>query len=98
MLERANANKGGNIMKNDYETTKRNAYKIVLEDMIDSGCGLFIGRYDAKNGSDAYMHGICTAMEYIAYNVGDEIGDEFNEMFYNNMAKSRLKVEEKIDG
>lgn len=81
-------------MKNDYETTKRNAYKIVLEDMIDSGCGLFIGRYDAKNGSDAYMHGICTAIEYIAYKISDEVGDAFDVMFFDNMVKSKGEIDE----
>ena len=55
--------------------TVQEAYSIVLNDMLNSECGMFVGNYDAKNGSDEFMYGISTVMEYIAYKVYDEEND-----------------------
>lgn len=30
--------------------TVKDAYRIVFNDMMNSECGLFVGKYDAKNG------------------------------------------------
>ena len=64
------------------------AYEMVLNDIIDSDCSLFLGNYDAKNGSATFMHGISTVMEFIAYKVGEEQGDKFSDLFTNNLIKS----------
>lgn len=64
------------------------AYEIVLNDIINSGCDLFVGKYDATNGSEMFMYGISTVMEFIAYKVGEEQGDDFNYLFTKNMLKS----------
>ena len=29
----------------------QDAYRMVYNDMLNSGCGLLVGQYDAKNGS-----------------------------------------------
>ncbi len=67
---------------------KREAYKIVLNDMVSSGCGLFVGRYDGKNGNPHFMYGIGTIMEWIARQISAEQFIEFSNMFYKNMEKS----------
>lgn len=68
--------------------------KKVIEKVVDgmTECGLFCGKYDAKNGSAEFMHGISTVMEYLAYLVSDEYGAEFDETFLKNMIKSKKKV------
>lgn len=67
---------------------KQEAYKIVLEDLTKCGCGLFVGQYDAKNGSEQFMYGISTIMEHIAYKAGKREYDEFINTFFENMEKS----------
>ena len=71
------------------------AYEMVLNDIIDSGCNLFLGSYDAKNGSATFMHGISTVMEFIAYKVNEEQGDKFSDLFTNNLIKSE-KILDKL--
>ena len=56
---------------------------------------MFIGRYDAKHGSEKFMYGVSTVMEYLAYRVFDEYGDAFSDEFVSNMVESEKKVEEK---
>ena len=68
--------------------SKQEAYKIVLEDLTKCGCGLFVGQYDAKNGSEQFMYGISTIMEHIAYKAGKREYDEFINTFFENMEKS----------
>ena len=66
--------------------TKKEAFEIVLNEMKD--ISLFMGKYDAVHGSDKSMHGISSVMEYIAYSISDEIGDEFSNTFLDNMIAS----------
>ena len=68
--------------------------KKVIEKVVDgmTECGLFCGRYDAKNGNEHFMYGVSTVMEYLAYLVSDECGDEFSDTFTKNMIKSEKKV------
>ena len=72
--------------KTKYTDQEREVLKKVVEDM--KGCGLFIGRYDATNGSPVFMHGISAVMEYLAYTVSEEYGDKFSDEFINNLIKS----------
>ena len=37
------------------------------------------------------MYGVSAVMEYLAYRVSDEYGDEFSEMFSKNMLDSENK-------
>lgn len=59
-------------------------------------CGLFVGKYDATNGSEHFMHGICTVMESLAYSISEKAGDTFTETFVRNMEKSHKKALDKI--
>lgn len=72
---------------------EKNTLKKIIEEMKE--CGMFIGRYDAKHGSEKFMYGVSTVMEYLAYRVSDEYGDAFSDEFVNNMVESERKVEEK---
>ena len=64
--------------------------KKVIKKVIDgmAECGLFCGKYDAKNGSAEFMYGISTVMEYLTYLVGEEYSAEFQDTFLKNMIKS----------
>lgn len=72
-------------------TDLQKAYRLVLNDMVNSGCGLVVGKYDAEHGSEKYMYGVNTVMEWIAYRVSDEVGDAFSDMFTKNMLESEEK-------
>lgn len=72
--------------------TVQDAYRIVFNDMMNSGCGLLVGKYDAKNGNEKYMFGIDTVMEWIAYKVSEAQGDDFSELFTKNMVESQKKA------
>lgn len=67
---------------------KSKAYAIVLNDILEKGCGPMVGKYDAINSDKHFMHGVAMVMEYIAYSVNEEIGCEFEELFLENMIKS----------
>ena len=58
--------------------TVQDAYRIVYNDILNSGCGLLVGEYDAKNGNEKFMYGISTVMEWIAYRVSQEDGNAFS--------------------
>ena len=73
------------------DTTKE-AYRIVLNDILNNGCEMFVGNYDAKNDSAEYMYGISAVMEYIAYSICDEQGDDFSNLFIKNMIASEQKT------
>lgn len=66
----------------------RDSAKVVLSKLKE--CNLFCGIYDARNGKESYMYGICCVMEVIASYAGD---DEFSGEFIKNMIKSEEKVE-----
>lgn len=72
---------------------EKDTLKKIIEEM--KKCGMFIGRYDAKNGNEQFMYGISTVMEYLAYRVSDEYGDVFSDEFINNMVESEKRIEEK---
>ena len=73
---------------------KAEAYRIVFNDL--SEIGLFVGKYDAKNGKKDFMFGISTVMESIAARVSDECLDDFEHLFYVNMTESEEKVDENL--
>lgn len=50
--------------------------------------GLFRGRFDAKNGSKEFMHGIITVMENIASMVSEECYQKFENEFIRNLTES----------
>lgn len=74
--------------------TVKDAYRIVFNDMMNSECGLLVGKYDAKNDGEKFMYGIDVVMEWIAYRVSEKQGEEFSAMFFDNMIESQEKVRE----
>lgn len=64
--------------------------KSILDDMTE--CGLFVGRYDARNGSQDFMHGISTVMECLAYRVSEDYGDTFSDTFVKNLIESEKRA------
>lgn len=73
--------------------TIREAYRIVLNDILNNGCKMFVGEYNAENGSAEFMYGILAVMEYLAYNICDEEGDAFSDLFTKNMVISEQKAQ-----
>lgn len=71
------------------DTAKVEAYKVVLEDLLNKNIGLLQGKYDAVNGNKHFMYGINVVMSAIAYSISDEVGGRFDCMFYENMEKSK---------
>ena len=55
-------------------------------------CPMFRGEYDAKHGSESFMAGIATVMEYLASCVDDTFHQEVSDVFTHNMVKSQEKV------
>ena len=66
---------------------KKDAYLTVLNDLME--CDMFVGRYDARNGKEDFMYGICTVMEVIADRAGI---DYFDNLFCENMQRSEDKA------
>lgn len=71
--------------------TLDDAYYLVFKDLTKED-GLLTGRYDAENGSREYMNGVWMVMELIAYNVGYDCFEAFDNRFIDNMTASEEKV------
>lgn len=76
----------------EYEKVMKTAYQLVYDDMVLKGPKLFRGHYDAKHGSNSFMYGICTVMEFIADKVSPEVYDKFSTEFVKNMNKSEERA------
>lgn len=70
----------------------QNAYRMVFNDIMNSGVNLFQGIYDAKNSDVSFMYGIGTVMEYLAYKVSEADYDNFSELFTQNIVDSRKDI------
>lgn len=73
---------------------KKKAYEIVVDDIMNNGASMFQGHYDAKNGNKHFMLGICTLLEYLAFQVSEEKGYDISERFIQNVIASEEKVKE----
>ena len=70
---------------------KKLAYWIVLKDLCN--CNMFVGKYDASHyDNDDFMDGIGVVMEAIAYHVNERVGGCFNDLFIQNLIKSKEKA------
>lgn len=78
----------------ELNTNEKEVLKGIIEEMRE--CNMFNGIYDAKNGKEDFMYGIATVMEWLAYMVSDEYGDNFSDTFINNLITSEQKVKEVI--
>ena len=68
--------------------TEVEMFRGVYNELVEND--LFTGRYDAKHGSESFMHGVALVMECIAARAGYE--DEFVQMFDYNMMESHRKA------
>ena len=76
----------------ELNANEKKVLKNIIEELRE--CGMFEGRYDAKNGSSVFMYGIETVMEYLAYRVSDEYGDNFSDIFTQNLIISEQNAGE----
>ena len=74
----------------ELNANEKEMLKGIIEEMRE--CGMFEGRYDAKNGKPEFMYGISTVMECLAYRVSDEYGDDFSDTFIQNLIISEQKA------
>lgn len=66
----------------------KKAYQMVFDDLCQNR--MFLGYYDAVNGSSSFMSGISTVMEIIAQRSHDEtFAEQFADIFACNMAISK---------
>ena len=72
-------------------TEEKKIVKRIVEDLMGQN-GLFRGNYDAENGNEHFMYGISTLLEYIAYSIDENFGNEVESIFLKNMIKSEKKV------
>ena len=73
-------------MLNLNENEKQTVRKIVRAIMQNGG--FFAGNYDAVNGNPEFIYGISSLLEYLAYSVDENLGNEVEEVFIKNMIKS----------
>ena len=65
---------------------EREVLKKIVENMRE--CGLFAGKFDAKNGDINFMYGIETVMEYLTSLISEKYCDEYQKEFINNFERS----------
>lgn len=70
-------------------TLTKEQWKQALDELFD--VPLFNGRYDAKHGSQRYMEGIGTVLEWMAYKAED---DSVYDAFLTNMEISESEANE----
>ena len=68
--------------------TKQDAYRIVYNDILNRDIGLFLGKFDAKNGKPEFMYGIRVLMDFIAYKKREKDYDDFQKIWFENFQKS----------
>ena len=69
---------------------EKNVLKKVIDHYVELG-GVFSGNFDSKNGKTSFMYGIETALGALAYEVSYNYGQDFEEKFFQNVAKSLNK-------
>ncbi len=66
----------------------RDAYLLVLEDLMENGSSILQGRYDAEQGNRVYMYGVQYVMETVAHKADEQLGNLFAELFMRNVLLS----------
>ena len=79
-----------NLNENEKQTMRK-----VIETIIQSN-GLFAGNYDAENGNSDFMYGISSLLEYLAYSVDADLGNEVEDIFGENMLKSEKSLDKPL--
>lgn len=76
-----------NLNENEKQTMRK-----VIETIMQND-GLFAGNYDAVNGNPEFMYGISSLLEYLAYSVDENLGNEVEDIFVKNMIKSKKSLD-----
>ena len=79
-----------NLNENEKQTMRN-----IIETIMQNG-GLFAGNYDAVNGSPEFMYGISSLLEYLAYSVDADLGNEVEDIFAENMLKSEKSLDKPL--
>lgn len=74
--------------------TKRDAYRIVYNDILNRDAKMFLGSFDAVNGTDDFMFGVATVMEFIALESSEADHESYQEIFSDNYQKSVDRAKE----
>ena len=69
---------------------KTKAFEIVYNEL--KKVPMFTGKYDALNGNEDFMFGICTVMEYITSQINEPTYEEFSTRWVANVLDSFAKV------
>lgn len=72
-------------------TEEKKIVKKIIEDLMEQN-GLFAGNYDTVNGNPEFMFGISSLLEYIAYSIDENFGNDVENTFVKNMIKSEKKL------
>lgn len=75
----------------ELNANEKEMLKGIIEEMCE--CGIFKGRYSGNNKSLGFMYGISTVMEYLAYKISDEYGNDFSDTFLENLNISEQEVD-----
>lgn len=78
-------------MANIALVTEKEVFRYVYDKLTE--IPLFIGIYDAKNGSEDYEYGIETVMEVLADRAG--CYDEYQKLVLDNIVSSKKRAERK---
>ena len=76
-----------NLNENEKQTMRK-----IIRAIMQNG-GLFAGNYDAVNGNPEFIYGISSLLEYLAYSVDENLGNEVEELFVKNMIKSEKTLD-----
>lgn len=66
----------------------------ILDDLVN--CETYVGKYDAKFGSQEFMYGIENVLETLFGLVDRELAYEFSKIFFENMIASE-EMERLVD-
>lgn len=72
-----------------YTKEEKKVIKKLIKDLQEYS--VLQGKYDAKHGSEKYMHGVSTVLELAAYRVGEEYANELMNKFYSEMIESKKR-------
>ena len=72
---------------------KEKAFKIVYEEL--KKVPMFMGKFDAINGNENFMFGVCAVMEYITSQVNEPTYEEFSIAWVTNIFQSYDNAKQK---
>ena len=74
--------------------TKQDAYRIVYNDILNRDVRMFMGCFDAVNGTHDFIFGVATVMEFIAFESSEADYESYQKIFSDNFQKSVDRAKE----